>query len=129
MAPAIFSRRISVAASLNQEKGRADIDRHQAIIKRKRGIEDGAAIGIACRIDQNIEPAEQAFGRRHDGRNILRRSEIGHNEFGAAAPGFQIGGDRPALLGVPAGQHDAGQAAGGEFTRYCFANPLAGTRR
>ena len=109
MLPGLFFADHQLGGILHQEEGRAHVDRHHPVEELGRGVEDGAAIGEAGGIDQNVDAAEGLVGRRDHGPAVLHRGEVGgdevHRHAGVAG---DRGGDRIALFAVAPARDDAG---------------------
>jgi hypothetical protein len=109
---------------LDQEERRGQVDRHDPGVEFRRGVEDGAAIGVAGGIDQDIEPPERMLGRRHDGAHGIEVGEIGSMEDSGAALLRERCGDRLAAFAIPAGHDDPGKPSRDEFMCYGLAEAL-----
>ena len=77
MVPAIFSRRMTFAASWIRKNGRADVDREHAVEQLRRGVEDGAAIGVGGDVDQHVDAPEGLVGLGDHLAAILDLGEVG----------------------------------------------------
>ena len=112
-------------ALLHQEEGATDIDGEDPVEQLRRGVEDGAAIGIAGRVHERVDPAEDPVRLRHDptaGVHILKL-RLSEDRAGAGLFGDPRR-DRLAALAAAPRDDEAGGMARREFACDGRAQPL-----